>query len=127
MERFGVQDPPAVEAVRSEQMRTPDDVSAMIKLRDLGWGLKRIVGSLAARRTREALAGVSAAGGRAGRGRVRRRWTGWLIGWRSGSGDTVGTPTWCGRSWRPRRVSRSACGPWSGRLPGRTSRSPGVL
>lgn len=27
-------------------MRTPDDVSAMIKLRDLGWGVKRIAGEL---------------------------------------------------------------------------------
>ncbi len=42
MKPFQVQEFPQAEAMRGESMRTPDDVSAMVKLRDLGWGVKRI-------------------------------------------------------------------------------------
>ncbi len=38
MNAFKVQECPQAEAMRGESMRTPDDVSAMIKLKDLGGG-----------------------------------------------------------------------------------------
>jgi transposase len=37
---------PRGDALRGEPMRTPDDVSAMVKLRELGWGIKRIAAEL---------------------------------------------------------------------------------
>lgn len=41
-----VQAAPHSEAVRREVMRTPDDVSVMLRLHRLGWGLKRIASEL---------------------------------------------------------------------------------
>jgi len=41
-----VQGSPQVEDLRRDEMRTPDDVTAMVKLKDLGWGVKRIAGEL---------------------------------------------------------------------------------
>lgn len=35
-----------VEELQGEAMRTPDDVAAMLRLRDLGWGSKRIAAKL---------------------------------------------------------------------------------
>jgi hypothetical protein len=40
------QDIPWVGDPRRTEMRTPDDVSAMIRLRQLGWGPKRIAAEL---------------------------------------------------------------------------------
>ena len=34
------------DALRGEMMLTPDDVSAMLRLRELGWGTKRIAAEL---------------------------------------------------------------------------------
>jgi transposase len=41
-----VQGIPQVDDLRGEMMRTPDDVSAMVKLKQLGWGTKRIAAEL---------------------------------------------------------------------------------
>jgi transposase len=41
-----VQTSPQVDYLRGEVMRTPDDVAAMVKLKDLGWGAKRIAAEL---------------------------------------------------------------------------------
>jgi transposase len=41
-----VQGSPQMEDLRGETMRTPDDVSAMVKLKELGWGAKRIAAEL---------------------------------------------------------------------------------
>jgi transposase len=41
-----VQEDPQVEDLRSDVMRTPDEVSAMVKLKELGWGAKRIAAEL---------------------------------------------------------------------------------
>jgi transposase len=41
-----VQECPQAEAMRGDTMRTPDDVTAMVKLQELGWGVKRIAAEL---------------------------------------------------------------------------------
>jgi transposase len=46
MKSFEVQECPQAEALRGDSMRTPDDVSAMMKLKELGWGVKRIAAEL---------------------------------------------------------------------------------
>jgi hypothetical protein len=46
MDDFEVQECPQAAALRRDSMRTPDDVSAMMKLKDLGWGVKRIAAEL---------------------------------------------------------------------------------
>ena len=37
---------PRVELLRGDEMRTPDEVAAMLRLRSLGWGTKRIAAEL---------------------------------------------------------------------------------
>jgi transposase len=41
-----VQDSPQVDDLRSDVMQTPDEVAAMVKLKELGWGAKRIAAEL---------------------------------------------------------------------------------
>ncbi|MCC2665268.1 MAG: transposase [Rhodospirillales bacterium] len=43
---MNVQTSPQVDDLRGEMMRTPDDVAAMVKLKELGWGAKRIAAEL---------------------------------------------------------------------------------
>src|SRR5579871_2182348 len=43
---IAVQDLPRADDPRRGEMRTPDDVSAMMKLKELGWGAKKIAAEL---------------------------------------------------------------------------------
>jgi transposase len=46
-----VQGSPRMDDLRGEVMRTPDDVAAMVKLKELGWGPKRIAAELGCSKT----------------------------------------------------------------------------
>ena len=37
---------PQAEVLRGDEMRTPDEVAAMLRLKALGWGIKRIAREL---------------------------------------------------------------------------------
>lgn len=52
MDEDEVQISPRLDGPRRDEMKTPDDVSAMVRLKALGWGSKRIGRNLAVRRTR---------------------------------------------------------------------------
>lgn len=78
--------------LRGEEMRTPDEVAAMVRLKELGWGERRIAATVGCnRRTvrRYLAARVGSATERHG---GRRRWMGWKLGWRSGFGAIVAMP-----------------------------------
>ena len=44
MDWSGGQPVPQAEVLRGDEMRTPDEVAAMLRLKALGWGIKRIAG-----------------------------------------------------------------------------------
>jgi hypothetical protein len=107
--------PLRIEQPRREVMVEPEAVTTLLRLRALGWGSKRIAREL----------GIS-------RGTVKRyieaggwqpfsnRCAGscsmiWTTGCASGFAGTAAMPTWCARSWRPRRASLPVCGRCSGR------------
>ena len=46
MEEQEVQSSPRSSLPRRDEMKTPDDVSAMVRLKALGWGAKRIAAEL---------------------------------------------------------------------------------
>ena len=46
MSEHGSEHAPRVEDLRREEMRTPDEVAAMVRLKALGWGAKRIAAEL---------------------------------------------------------------------------------
>ena len=46
MEEQEVQSSPRSGLPRRDEMKTPDDVSAMVRLKGLGWGAKRIAAEL---------------------------------------------------------------------------------
>ena len=46
MSRRGSEDRPQMEDLRREEMLMPDEVAAMVGLRELGWGAKRIAAEL---------------------------------------------------------------------------------
>src|SRR3954466_12042191 len=46
MDWSGGQPVPPAEALRGDEMRTPDEVAAMLRLKALGWGIKRIAREL---------------------------------------------------------------------------------
>lgn len=52
MEVQNVEISPRLGLPRRDEMRTPDDVSAMVRLKALGWGAKRIAAELGCSRTR---------------------------------------------------------------------------
>ena len=99
-----------------ERMETPGDVAVMLRLADLGWGLKRIAGELGCSRTtvkRYLRQGGWAS--RAGVGVGGRRLPGWRAGWPSGFAGTGAMPTWCARSWCASTGFGSVCARSSGR------------
>src|SRR3954468_3295691 len=46
MDLSGGQPVPRAEVLRGDEMRTPDEVAAMLRLKALGWGIKRIAREL---------------------------------------------------------------------------------
>jgi hypothetical protein len=52
MSRQGSEGTPQVEDLRREEMLMPDEVAAMVGLRGLGWGAKRIAAELGCRSAR---------------------------------------------------------------------------
>src|SRR4051794_41577483 len=46
MDLSGGQPVPQAEVLRGDEMRTPDEVAAMLRLKALGWGIKRIAREL---------------------------------------------------------------------------------
>ena len=94
-------------AVRGASMREPDEVAAMVRLKALGWGVRRIARTLGctARRRCGGILG-RAAGWRIGRRRDQGRRMGSRRGSRSGSGAIAAMPTWCARTWRVSMASR---------------------
>ena len=106
---------PPVDDGRRQGMRVPDEVAAMLRLRALGWGTRRIAAELGC--NRETVRRYLAAGGWAPYRAPARPgcWPATGRGWPSGSAATAATPTWCARSWRPSWASPSACARSSGR------------
>ena len=90
---------PQVDGLRREDVRTPDEVAAMLRLHALGWGTRRIAAEFGcSRNTVKRYVGrggwAPLAHGRAGHAPS----TGWRTGSPSASGAIAATPTWCGRS-----------------------------
>ena len=82
-------------------MLEPDEVTAMLRLRKLGWGSKRIARELGCSRTtvkryvgRWRLASLDPAPGLAG------SWPDTKPGFASASSGTAAMRTWCARIWR---------------------------
>jgi len=93
------------ELPRGEVMQTPDEVAAMLRLKGLGWGIKRIARELGCShmmvRHYVALGGWLPYRGPADAG----CWPGLRIGWPSAFAATAATPTSCVRSFWPKRAS----------------------
>ena len=106
---------PPVADGRGQWMRAPDEVAAMLRLRALGWGTRRIAAELGC--NRETVRRYLAAGGWAPYRTPERpgRWPGMGRGWPSGFAAIAAMPTWCARSLRPSWGSSSACARSSGR------------
>src|SRR5512132_1316090 len=83
-----------------ERMETPGDVAVMLRLAELGWGLKRIAGELGCSRT--TVKRYLRQGGWASyRGRGRPSALAGLESWLAERfASTAAMPTWFGRSWR---------------------------
>ena len=91
---------------RGEVMKEPDEVAAMLRLKELGWGVRRIARELGCSHM-TVRRYVAAGGGRPRGWRIaHRRWTAWKGGWRSGCGGIAAMPTWCVRIWRASTGSR---------------------
>lgn len=90
------------ELPRREVMQTPEEVAAMLRLKGLGWGIKRIARELGC--SHMTVRHYVAQGGWApyrGRGRPCKRLV-LRIGWRSAFAGMPGMPMWCAKSWRQR-------------------------
>ena len=90
---------------RGDGMREPDEVAAIVRLRSLGWGIRRIARELGC--SHMTVRHYVAQGGWVSyRGRGRRRKLAGLEDWvRSAFAGMPGMPMWCARSWPPRRGS----------------------
>src|SRR5215203_4353410 len=100
MDGSGGQLGPQAEVLRGDEMRTPDEVAAMLRLKALGWGIKRIARELGC--SHMTVRRYVAEGGyvpfrrRVGRPRALSGLD--RLDWRSGSGVMAATPTWCVRN-----------------------------
>jgi hypothetical protein len=75
---------PRLEELRRGAMRRPEEVAAMLRLKELGWGVRRIAATLGCSHTTvRRYLGAGAGCGTRRRG-GRGRWTAWGSGWRSG-------------------------------------------
>src|SRR3546814_13939199 len=90
-------------------MRTPEEVAAMLRLKDLGWGVRRIAAEFGCSHmtVRRYLAGGGWVAYQAPRG--PRRWMVWRGGWPSGSGGIAGMPTWRSEERRVGKECVSTC------------------
>ena len=86
-----------LEQLRGDRMRTPDEVAAMLRLRALGWGERRIATALGC--NRRTVRRYLAAEGWVGYRRPRRPklLEGLRTGCPNGSVGTAATPTSCAR------------------------------
>ncbi len=101
---------PRIDDLRRDLMRAPDEAAAMVRLKGLGWGVRRIAAEFGC--SRETVRRYVKAGGlrripgaAAGEGAGRARGHSWS----SGSGAIAATPTWCGRTWRASSASPCRC------------------
>src|SRR3954453_2955643 len=87
-----------VEDAGGEEMRAPEEVAVMLRLRALGWGAKRIAAELGC--SRNTVGRHLRRGGRAPPRRLGdgAPWTAWGRGPASACGVTAATPTWSARS-----------------------------
>ena len=93
------------ELLRREVMQTPEEVAAMLRLKALGWGVRRIAGELGCSHM-TVRRYVAAGGWVAYRGRGRpRTLAGHEAGWRSVFGGMPATPMLSGRNSKPRKAS----------------------
>lgn len=97
---------PQAEVLRGDEMRTPAEVGAMLRLKALGWGIKRTARELGCSHmtVRRYVAEGGYVSYRSPVGRLVR-WRGSRDGLRSGSVVMVAMPTSCARSSWPRRAS----------------------
>jgi hypothetical protein len=107
------------EVLRGQVMKAPDDVAAMMRLKSLGWGVRRIARELGC--SHHAVKGYLASG-RSSRHSARSCSMGTMTGCASGSSGMPAMPTWYARTSCQRRVWRSA----GGTLQRRFSVSAGV-
>ena len=101
----GVEDASRGQVPRREEMQTPDEVAAMLRLKSLGWGIRRIAKELGCSHM-TVRRYVAAGGWVAYRGRGRPRL--WLVmrnGSRIASDGMPATRMSCGRSSSERRAS----------------------
>jgi hypothetical protein len=91
-------------------MKAPDEVSAMLRLKALGWVPSALPRNLGARATRCAAGWPRAIGALARPYPGRRSWTDYPTGLPIGFAAMLAMPMWFARSWRLRKVSLSACG-----------------
>jgi hypothetical protein len=86
-------------------MQTPEEVAAIVRLKALGWGIKRIARELGCRHM-TVRHYVAQGGWVPYRGAVRPpRWPGLKTGWPNVFAAMPGIPMWCAKSWWPRRAS----------------------
>jgi Homeodomain-like domain len=91
---------PQLEGLRGDEMRTPDEVAAMLRLSALGWGTKRIAAELGCSRN-TVKRYVEAQGWAAYRTPRRPRVLAGLEVWLAKRfRQHRGMPTWCARIWR---------------------------
>jgi Homeodomain-like domain len=89
---------------RGDAMQTPDEVAAMLWLKGLGWGIRRIARELGCSHMTVRRYVSGAAGYRIEVLAGRVRWLGWRTGLLIVSAATRGTPMWFARNWRPRKA-----------------------
>ena len=89
------------DVLRGQVMKTPDDVSEMLRLKACGWGAKRIARELGC--SHHTVKAYVAAGGDAVQDAGSS--TAMRTGCVSGFSGTAATPTWWARTWSRRRGS----------------------
>ena len=112
MQTGGSEIPARGKRVQGEEMVEAEEVAAMVRLHELGWGAKRLSKEFGC--ARNTVRRYLRAGARrpSASPSARRRSTVWRTGCASGSSATAGTPTSFARSWRASTGSRSACARW---------------
>ena len=99
---------------KKRERREPEDVSAMLRLHELGWGAKRIAAELGVSRNtvrrylRQGVGRDTAVPG------ARGPWRSMGPGWRSASNVTGATPKWYARSYPASWGWMCRCARWSG-------------
>ena len=94
------------ESDRGEVMKEPDEVAAMLRLKKLGWGVRRIARELGCSHMTVRRYVASGDGCLRERRSAHRCSTAWKAGWRSGCAGIAAMPTWCARIGRASTGSR---------------------